>query len=178
MGKVMNIYGVMIDDNTLEGQRIKKWRSDKSLTTNSKLLEKWTRQLLINENVDFYLYIHQTKPENLYSIICQGLKIYEEGGALESTMSRAFDSTSRDIEGDINYFLNALNSDNYYGSCRVVAIIPKDYATTYKLIHQSETPTVPPMIIAFGVDEYGHIIPGVAYLQNGNMLDEQKMRLK
>jgi len=176
MGKVMNIYGVMIDDETLVGTRVKQWRSDKPLTTNNQLIEEWIRNLINNQNYDFYLYIHQTKPENIDSILHHGLRIYEEGGALESTMSRAFDSTSSDIEGDINYFINALNSENYYGSCRVVAIIPKDYTTTYKLIHQSEVPTVPPTIIAFGFNEYGYIIPGIAYSKGENIISNSSVK--
>ena len=164
MGKVMNIYGVMVDD-TGDGERIKKYRTVKPVTRNSELLEIWIRQLLSNCSNDFFLYIHKTKSENIYQIIRQGLKIYEPGGALESTMSPVFDSSSSDIEGDINYFLNAVNNENEYGNCSIVAIIPKDYNQIYDLIHQTNQPTVPAAIIAFGVNEYGYIVQGSAYSQ-------------
>ena len=172
MGKVMNIYGVMVDDTGF-GETIKKYRTVKPVTRNSELLEAWIRQLLSNCNDDFFLYIHKTKKENIYPIIYHGLKIYEEGGELESTMSRVFDSTSSDIEGDINYFLNEVNNGNQYGNCSIVAIIPKDYTETYELIHQTNQPTVPASIIAFGVNEYGYIVRGSAY-SKGELIDSEK----
>lgn len=94
------------------------------------------------------------KQKNIYSIIYQGLKIYEESGKLESTMSRVFDSTSSDIDGDINYFLNAVNDGNQYRNFSIIAIIPKEYKETYELIHQTSQPTDSTSIIAFGVNEY------------------------
>ncbi|MGN1000971.1 MAG: hypothetical protein ACI4OG_03445 [Bacilli bacterium] len=173
MGKVMNICGVMIDDNTVYGQTVKRFREEKPKTINSVELENWIRQLISNSNNDFFLYIHKTKEENLYPIIYQGLKIYEEGGALQSTMSPVFDSTSIDPEGDINYFLNAINNGNQYGNCSIVAAIPKDYKQTYDLIHQTDQPMVPPTNIVFGVNEHGYIVKGEAFsiaeeIINGN----------
>ena len=174
MGKVMNIYGVMVDDDTKFGKTIKKYRLEKPVTNNSELLEAWVRQLLSNCSDEFFLYIHKTKSENVYPIIYQGLKIFEEGGSLESTMSRVFDSTSSDIEGDINYFLNAVNNGNQYGNCSIVAIIPKDYKQTYDLIHQTNQPTVPSTIIAFGINEYGYIVRGSAYSQGESINKAEK----
>ena len=172
MGKVMNIYGIMVDDTGF-GEKIKEYRTTKPRTVNSELLETWIRQLLSICSNDFFLYIHKTKSEHIYPIIYQGLKIYEPGGDLESTMSRVFDSSSTDIEGDINYFLNAVNNGNQYGNCSVVAIIPKDYRQTYDLIHQTEQPTVPAKNIAFGVNEHGYIVQGSAYSQ-GELIDNEK----
>lgn len=169
MGKVMNIYGVYIDEETPIGKITKKYRETRPSRSNCQFLENWIRLALENCNEHFYLYVHKTNKRNISSILNTGLEIYEENGYLESTMARAFDSSSSDIEGDINYFLNSVNSANQYGDNSIVAIIPKDYTKAYKLIHSSKKAIVPKKIIIFAIDEKGLIAYG-----NGHNIYQSK----
>lgn len=73
----------------------------------------------------FYLYINKGRKNRIANHIFSGILIRESGAGIESRMSRALDSESIDIEGDINYFLNCLSEDSVYGNCSTVAIIPK-----------------------------------------------------
>ena len=168
MGKVMNIHGQLIDDESGFGKQVRTFRENKPV-------ENWVRNLLktYENKEDFFLYIHKTKEKNFKPIIDQGLKIYEKGGSLESTMSRCLDSKSSDIEGDINYFLNVIDNSNLYGSFSIVAILPQDYNKTYELITEGSIPMVPKETIAFRINGYGYVVEGQAYKLGKN--DEYSM---
>lgn len=155
MGTVMNIYGKEIDDSTKNGQLVSRWRKNKPIYYTSEFLEKWIRELIESNDEPFLIYCHKTKEYNVMPIMFQGLKIYEKNGGIESTMSRIFDSESVDIEGDINYFLNAIISSNQYGSYSIIAVMPKSYRKISELISNN---IVPIFNLAFAIDNYGKIM--------------------
>lgn len=70
-------------------------------------------------------------------------------------MSRIFDSESVDIEGDINYFLNAIISSNQYGSYSIIAVMPKNYRQIYELTYDK---IVPNSTLAFAIDYSGKMM--------------------
>ena len=170
MGKVLNIYGIEVDNTTFEGPRIKKWRSSKPIFWHSEYLEKWLRQQITNNKEPFFIYCHKTKEYNVNSIIYQGLNIYEKNGGIHSAMSRIFDSESIDIEGDINYFLNAVITSNQYGYFTILALIPK----YMNIMQDIKTKSIVPMdYLAFGVDKIGKVI---AYGPQSDVPNRKKCR--
>ena len=109
--KYFNVAGreIIADNPTLEAfaRRYEKFYSNKPKFSTADGHEAWLRKLLEIRETPFTIWLHRTNVD-FDSILGQGLRIYEEGGDLNSTMSMVFSSEHPNIEECINYFLNSL----------------------------------------------------------------------
>lgn len=131
---VLSIYGTKLDPNTPFAQLQARMREPRS--GKKEIIEKQIEELISKKIFPegFWIYIHKTKPEKIPSIINGGLEIREEGGGLDSTMSRIFDSNSEDLQGDFNYLRNSISEGNQYGSDSIIAVFPRSEAKIYQQI--------------------------------------------
>ena len=126
--KILNIHGIAVDRKTHPNDVF--LRENEPSKRNKDILD-----LLLSGKLEkmfpngFLIYIHKTKPHACGSIVNSGLMINEEGGYLESTMSKVFDSKSKYPEGDMNYLFNAINTPNQYGSESVIGVFARKEST-------------------------------------------------
>lgn len=151
---VLSIYGTKLDPNTPTGQQQKEMRMPRTRRIVS--LENEINSLIEHKvfRDGFYIYVHKTNESNLFG---EGLEIREAGGGVGSTMARAFDSLSEDIEGDYNYLFNSINEGNQYGNNSIIAVLPRNYMQV--IDYSGKTPVIPKKyIMAITAD-------GITYIQ-------------
>ena len=138
---VLNIYGNPISTDSKYGKMVWEMRTKTpDLPSSEYLRDVIFGELKREQDNGFYLYVHKTKRSNLNGIFSTGLKIHEESGGLESTMARAFDSKSENLEEDFNYLLNSIVNESQYGSCTVVAIFPHNHKEIAQIIKDKKVP--------------------------------------
>jgi hypothetical protein len=119
----------------------------------------------------FLIYIHKTDVSRFGdSILRDGLLIHEEGGGLETTMSKVYDSKSKYEGGDKNYLFNCINKPNQYGTGSVLAVFPRKESkifspgpTTEIMQEICRAKKVSPNFIVGYVKPDGSFVPGILY---------------
>lgn len=150
---VLSIYQTHLDPNSPFGTQQAHMRESRS--GKKEKIEEQIKILIENKVFPdgFWIYIHKTKPGYISSILKEGLEIREQGGGIDSTMSRIFDSNSEDLEGDFNYLRNSISEGNQYGSDSIIAVFPRSEAEIYQHIidRSGQFPKIPSKYIMASV---------------------------